>query len=400
MKNLLVFAVLTLSLAAAAQAQTYTESILYSFGASATDGTNPNAGLVMDSAGNLYGTTVYGGSNCSSGYCGSVFKLTSSGTETILHSFTGTPDGGTPLASLAIDKNGNLYGTTETGGSYGWGTAFKITAAGTYSILHSFGKLRSDGSVVYGPLTLDSAGNIYGTTAAGGSASTYCNSLGSRGCGTIYKITAAGTESVLYKFTGQNDGANPIGNLIRDGKGNLYGVTSVSSSGTKSGVLFKVTAQGAETTMYAFPYDGSGAFNAFIARNSAGNFYGTVNTSFPGFDSGVWEVASGGVETNYFFCTNCSNTSPSGYPFIGPVMFSGGNLYGTAENGGANEAGVVYEFSPTNGAETVLYNFGSDSTDGTEPIGGVITDSAGNLYGTTSKGGKYGKGAVFKLTKN
>lgn len=393
------FLPLFLLLSTVAGAQTYTETILHSFGSSTSDGTYPEGGMVMDSAGNLYGTTTYGGgTSCA---CGTAFKLSPNGTETILHIFTGKPDGALPLASLAIDKDGNLYGTTQVGGSYSLGTVFKITAAGKYSVLHSFGKTASDGEYPYGPVIVDASGNLYGTTSAGGSTSTYCTTEESfDGCGTIFKVTSAGGESVLYKFTGKNDGDFPTGNLLRDGKGNLYGINGAglnSVYGVDEGVLFEVTSKGVETTLYTFLAQPDFRYNGtYVARNSNGNFY----VGFGNGDCGVSEVTGSGAESDYYFCVGCSSTSPSGYRLEGPLMFSAENLYGTTYEGGANGVGVVYEFAPTSGVETVLYSFGSSSTDGANPEAGVITDSAGNLYGTTNVGGAHGLGTVFKLTKN
>ncbi len=192
---------------------TGTEKVLYSFGASATDGEKPYAGLVMDSAGNLYGTTYEGGANS----LGTVFKITASGTESILHSFgASATDGQTPNAGLIMDDAGNFYGTTEKGGASGLGTVFKISASGTESVLYSFGANATDGQTPCAGLIMDNAGSLYGTTENGGA----------NGVGTVFEIAVIGTESVLYSFRGgTTDGEYPLAGLIMDSARNLYGTT-------------------------------------------------------------------------------------------------------------------------------------------------------------------------------
>src|SRR6266852_4215872 len=194
---------LTVALVVAAETQTYTQSVLYNFGSSPTDGLYPFGGLVRDAAGNLYGTAWSGGGslNCSlySG-CGTVFMLDSSGRESILHTFTSGTDGAGPVASLTRDAAGNLYGTTSAGGisshyAGGAGTVFEITAAGAYPILHKFGSSPTDGEAPRGSLILDDAGNLYGTTSAGGA----------YGKGTVFELRANGSETVLYSFRGKAD---------------------------------------------------------------------------------------------------------------------------------------------------------------------------------------------------
>lgn len=193
-------------------------SILYSFRGGTTDGSNPLAGLAMDSAGNLYGTTTGGGSSSGDG---TVFEISPMGTETIPHFFTGGPTDGTiPWGGLAADSAGNLYGTTFAGGAYGLGAVFKISSSGTETILHSFAGGTVDGSnlgqVPGMPLLVDGSGSVYGVTGGGGA----------YGSGTVFRIDPAGTETVLYSFGGgTTDGTAPQ-SLISDGVGNLYGTTA------------------------------------------------------------------------------------------------------------------------------------------------------------------------------
>jgi uncharacterized repeat protein (TIGR03803 family) len=365
-------------------AQTYTETNLYSFGASSTDGTGPDGGLVRDAAGNLYGTTSAGGGSAAcSGGCGTAFKLNTSNKETILHVFTGGSDGADPVASLTLDKSGNLYGTTELGG-LGNGTVFKITAAGKYSILHTFGRLAGDGASPGGPLTLDADGNMYGTTAFGGGT----------GFGTVFRVSAKGVETILYNFTGGLDGATPEANVIRDAAGNIYG-TATAGGANSSGVLFELSSQNVETVIYPFcslADCADGGLPTYIVRNSQGVFFG--NASEFGI---IFEVTSEGVETAlHSFCLPGGIDCDDGGGAIGPLLLSGGNIYGTASQDGATE-GIVYELTTT-GTETTLYN--GSFRKGTFLFGGVVTDSVGNLYGTAAVGGSHGVGSVFKLTKN
>src|SRR6266851_8410752 len=237
---------LTVALVGAAEAQTYIQNVLYNFGSSSADGLYPFGGLVRD-AGNLYGTTWSGGGslNCSpySG-CGTVFMLDGSGNESILHTFTSGTDGAGPVASLTRDAAGNLYGTTSAGGisshyAGGAGTVFEITAAGTYSILHKFGSSPTDGEAPRGSLILDDAGNLYGTTIAGGA----------YGKGTVFELRANGSEIVLYSFRGKADGAYPGTTLLRDGVGNLYG-TANQGGAFGVGVMFKLSLRGVLTVLH------------------------------------------------------------------------------------------------------------------------------------------------------
>src|SRR5580704_10638768 len=217
------FALVTLLLlvqSAVAQTVTFTE--LYSFNSSGdlSDGAWPEASVARDVAGNLYGTTFFGGAGTGCdiyfGGCGTVFKLDASGTETVLHSFGGAPDGANPTARVILDASGNLYGTTAFGGAYGHGTVFKVDAiTGAETILHSFAG-GADGANPNAGVVQDTAGNFYGTTQYGGKG---CNG---RGCGTVFKLSAAGQETILYRFRDFPDGASPLGGALLDSLGNIY----------------------------------------------------------------------------------------------------------------------------------------------------------------------------------
>lgn len=369
-----------------------TERILYSFGASATDGVVPNGPLVVDSSGNVYGTTVDGGVNGL--YDGTVFKISAAGTETTLYSFgASATDGQVPIGGLVIDAAGNLYGTTEYGGVNGDGTVFKIDTAGEETILHSFGIGFTDGGVPSAGLIMDSAGDLYGMTDLGGA----------NGGGTVFKIDAAGKETILYSFAANSsDGVHPSGGLIMDGAGNLYGTTRAGGFGY--GTVFKLNSSGTETVLYAIGASLDGEYpEGGLALDSAGNLYGT--TAYAQESSGtVFEIGADGTATLlYAFGTTVNDESDGATPDASLVVDSAGNLYGTTIGGGTNNErlggyGTVYRIEKIGSSitETVLYSFGASATDGTGP-NSLIVDSAGNLYGTTVNGGANGKGTIFAI---
>jgi uncharacterized repeat protein (TIGR03803 family) len=390
-----------------AQAQTYTEGVLYSF-TGPPDGANPVAGLVQDINGNLYGTTEGGGDlKCNALYgCGTVFKLDTTGKETVLYRFTGTGgDGINPAADLVLDAQGNLYGTTFRGGNlacpgtngYGCGTVFKLDTTGKETVLHSFNGI-PDGSGPEAGLVLDAQGNLYGTTTYGGSPK--CS-----GCGTVFKVDATGKETVIYSFTGKS-GRYPAAGLVMDGQGNLYGTTRKGGGGGFNlGTVFKVDTTGKETVLHSFtgPPDGAHPVAALVL-DTQGNLYGTT--------------AGGGTDHDYgmvFKVNTTGSTYAALYNFLGKpdglnprarlVRDAQGNLYGTTLNGGTAPRpgfGTVFKLDTT-GKETVLYSFSSFSN-GLGAWGGLVLDAQGNLYGTTSTGGDpacnapSGCGTVFKLT--
>lgn len=238
------------------------ERIIHSFGSSSNDGVFPVAGLTRDSAGNLYGDAQAGGASGG----GMVFKLTPTGVETVVHSFSfNGKDGSAPVGGLTLDSAGNLYGTTFGGGSAGGGTIFKINSAGVETILYNFGQTPNDGLNPESSLLRDSAGNLYGTTNAGGTSQ----------LGTVFKLDSAGTETILHNFTGSSDGANPSAGLVRDSASNFYGTTTFGGA-PGYGVIFKIDTTGKETILYTFTgqTDGGNPQTSLIL-DSAGNLYGT-----------------------------------------------------------------------------------------------------------------------------
>jgi uncharacterized repeat protein (TIGR03803 family) len=233
--------------------------VLHSF-AGSPDGAMPWAALVRDQADNFYGTTSIGGVF----NLGTVFKLDPTGAETVLHSFTGVPDGSDPIAALIRDPAGNLYGTTQSGGTYSSGTVFKLDATGKYSVLHSF----SGGAGGQGPQTgvrRDAAGNLYGTTCGG------------VGGGTVFKLDTTGKFDVLYFFAGSPDGECPQGRLIRDTAGNIYGTTG-GGGAYGGGTVFKLDAAGNETVLHSFAFADGADPAAGLVIDAAGNLYGSTQS--------------------------------------------------------------------------------------------------------------------------
>ena len=345
------------------------ETVLYSFCSQSgcADGYSPWAGLVQDAKGNLYGTTIYGGTGCSNESCGTVFKLSKTGgswKETVLHSFTNQPDGVNPYAGLWLGSNDDLYGTTAVGGANNNGTVFKVSNNGTETVLYSFAGATNDAGAPEAGVIRDTKGNLYGTTYYGGTGK--CKT-GRLGCGVLFKLDAAGTETILHSFTGRSDGGYPKAGVIRDAAGNLYGTTTSGGAFDSycphgCGVVFKVAASGKESVLYRFTGGTDGdAPQAGLIRDSQGNLYGTTA--------------------------------------------SGGDL--SCEQGGGFGCGVVFKVSKA-GKETVLHSFcpaGGRCTDGTFPRAGLIQDASGNLYGTAAFGGNMntvcgssGCGVVFELT--
>jgi uncharacterized repeat protein (TIGR03803 family) len=364
------------------------ETILHSF-TGGNDGGYPYAGLIQDSAGNLYGTTNGGGQSGA----GVVFKLDTKGNETLLYSFTGGNDGGYPYAGVVFDSAGNLYGTTNGGGQSGAGVVFKLDMKGNETVLYSFTG-GNDGGYPYAGVVLDSAGNLYGTAPYGGTA----------GAGVVFKLDTKGNETVLYSFTGGNDGGYPNAGVVLDEDGNLYGAAS-GGGPAAGGAIFKLDMAGDEAILYGFPcldgFNNEGSVNvsnspSTVIQDSNGNLYGTMPFGGAANAGIVYKITPGGKESILY---NFTGGTDGANPFAGVVMDAAGSLYGTTNNGGAAGAGVVYKLD-TGGHETVLHTFsclGCPADDGRSPNGGVILDAAGNLYGTTHGGGSAGFGTVYKL---
>ena len=374
-----------LLLIAARPAHAQTESVLHSFAHNGTDGSASFAGLAIDTKGNLYGTTYNGGANNS----GMVFKVTPSGTETVLHSFGGAYGANPYFSGVVRDTAGNLYGTTTAGGANGFGTVFKLSPTGTETVLHSFAADGKDGSHPYARLAIDKTGNLYGTTPVGGA----------NNFGTVFKVTPSGTETVLYSFKGGTDGCNPNNAGVVLGKnGVLYGTTS-GCGANAVGTVFKLTPTGTETVLHSFANDGTDGFSPYagLAIDTKGNLYGTTYFGGASGFGTVFKLTPTGTET---VLHNFANDGKDGcHPEnSGLVLDVTGNLYGTTTVGGASGLGTVFKLTPT-GTETVLHSFANNGTDGFDPYAGLALDKAGILYGTTLEGGANGFGTVFKITQ-
>lgn len=400
--------------------------VMYKFQGGA-DGELPVSNLITDAHGNLYGTTSYGGSNACQDGCGTVFKLALDGTKTSLHAFSSS-DGALPLAGLVADSAGNLYGTTARGGTHscfggtGCGTIFELPVGGGQIVLHDFAG--TDGSYPAGPLIMDGAGNLYGATQYGGSGSCL-TSGGYKGCGTVFKLAPDGTHTVLYSFKGGRDGSSPVAGVIADSSGNLYGTTvhgggHGSVCGRGCGTVFKVAPNGLETLLHAFAGGGDGArpFGGLTA-DSAGNLYGTTfnggSTAVCPSDCGtIFKIAANGSETVlHSFCTSAKCSDGSG-PLGGLIADAFGNLYGTTEDGGLSDGpcsnggcGTVFKLAP-DGTATVLHAFKSlrkKNSDGTYPQSSLVS-WRNHIFGTAMEGGtgcstfapQAGCGVVFELT--
>ncbi len=365
--------------------------VIYNFTGGA-EGGRPEGGLIRDTAGNFYGTTSVGGSsNCPSG-CGAVFKLSALGAATALYTFTGARDGLEPLDKLIADAAGNLYGTTERGGAHKLGVVFKVTPGGVETVLHSFAG-GSDGANPEAGLTMDTAGNFYGTTNYGGLSN----------LGTVFKLAPDGTLTVLHAFTGgHHDGSQPFSaGVIMDKHGNLYGDTGFGGAGN-SGVIFKIAPNGKFSVLYTFTggADGAGPFGGLI-RDKQDNLYGvTLQGGGPCKCGVVFKLAPDGTET---VLHNFNNDGSDGYyPQSSLIMDKQGNLFGVTGAGGSFGIGTVFQLSP-DGTETILHSFAGthDSPpDGDGPLGSLIL-SMNKLYGTTASGGsgQFSSGVVFAVRK-
>jgi uncharacterized repeat protein (TIGR03803 family) len=309
--------------------------------------------------------------------------------EILLNSFNGDPDGANPESRLTF-HNGNLYGTTH-GGGLGSGTVFELTPDGsggwTENVIYNFCSLAScaDGAnPTYSYVIFDTSGNLYGTAYAGGA----------NGYGAVFELSPSGDswkEKVLYSFANTPDGANPVNGLIVDSSGNLYGTTWAGGK-TGNGTVYEMT-QSSGVWKDKVISNIKSTYSGLI-MDAHGNIFGTTYNS-------VFEMSPNGKGgwqgTTIFSFTSGTNASKYGSDPNGtPAFDSAGNLYGTTYGGGTNGNGAVYKLSPGASGWTpqVLYEFG---TEGAHPLAGVLLDSAGNVYGTTTQGGKLGDGNVFEL---
>jgi uncharacterized repeat protein (TIGR03803 family) len=395
--------ILVLSLmAASVQAQTF--SVLYGFPNSSNVGQYPFSGLVLDHAGRLYGTCYTG----RDGY-GTVYRVARAGSgwmATGLYSFQGEPDGAYPMSNVAFGPDGTLYGTTAfggTGGNEGFGTVFNVRPPAsicktalcpwTETVLYRFTG-GSDGGFGEGlqsnadTLVFDQAGNIYGTTPMGGA----------HGGGVVFKLIRSGeswTESVLWSFG--SDGGSPLSGVIFDSAGNLYG-TAAFGGANGDGVVYELSPSGSgwtQRTLYSFGHEDGGGFPyGGVTMDAQGNLYGTTGGAQGAGEAYELTLSDGSwtVSRRQVF------TGETTGPYDTPTLDSQGNLYGTSSAYAGN--GEVFKLTPSGNGwiYTHLYEFTGSQDSGSSPIGGVVFDSNGNLYGTTSAGGPYGNGIVWEIT--
>jgi len=317
-------------------------------------------------------------------------------TFTTLYSFSAlgsqnvNKDGASPETALTIGSDGNLYGTTFSGGTSGGGTVFNVTPAGVLTTLQSCSIATGEGFYWGTRLAVGSDGNFYGTTEGGGGAYDY---------GTVFKMTPKGVWTVLYLFTGGADGASPGAGLLLGRDGNFYGTTT-RFGGSGLGTFFKITPSGALTTLYSF--SGSDGFQPYgaLVQGSDGAFYGTANGGGANAFGSIFKITSAGALTTLysFSARNAQGNNTDGaYPDAGLTVGSDGNFYGTANSGGAFGNGTVFKITPA-GVFTALYSFGVGTNDGASPSGALVQGSDGNLYGTTTGGGANVFGALFRIT--
>jgi uncharacterized repeat protein (TIGR03803 family) len=337
----------------------------------------------------FYGTASSGGA---SNY-GIVFSMNTSGEETVLHNFSGGTDGATPYGNLAIDKSGNLYGTTTAGGASGVGTVFEVSGS-TETVLYSFSG-GTDGADPVAGLIQDGTGNLYGTTSQGGA----------NGNGTVFELAAPKTkgdnwtESVLYSFGTGSDGSDPVGGLSFDSSGNLYGTTSAGGA-YGFGTVFQLVpgASWTENILYNFQNANDGAVPyAGLVSDKAGNFYGAATEGGANGGGTVFELTSskGNWTFNVLYSEPGWGISGS---FRNVVLDASGNLYATTHCDGAYNSGTVYELTPSGGTwtYTLLYTF-TGGTDGLYSVSNLVLNQ-GKLYGTTLYGGANGNGVVYEVT--
>jgi len=405
----------------------YTESVLYNFCTQngCADGVGASGTPVFDAHGNLYGVTGSGGTNSH----GVVYELTPNGngtwTESVLYNFcpqSGCPAGSEPYYPLVFDAAGNLYGTTLTGGSNSGGVVYELSpppggnGPWTESVLYNICQVTCpDGSQFIGGLLLDSHGNLYGVAQGGGTHSQ----------GLVFELSPGGggswTYTVLYNFcalTACADGSGPAGGLIFDAHGNLYGTTTGGGGPNSAGTVFELSpgsgGSWTESVLYSFCpgsgcSDGQGPQNSLV-MDSQGNLYGTVLGGGGVGYGGIFEVSptGGGSWTEQLLVSFCPGPScTNGYGPEGLAIDPHGNVFGDTAFGGGNGAnrGTVFELSPAGGGQwtyNVIYTFcpSENCTDqgGGEPLAGVVLDGQGNVYGTTGSGGLHSGGAVYELS--
>ena len=328
------------------------------------------------------------------GLCAAAGNLVAQVTETMLHSFTGSPDGYQPRSMLLQGSDGNFYGTTLYGGTNGIGIVYRISPGGSETNLHTFGAYDDDGSEPAAGLVLGSDGNFYGTTSYGGT-NLYDNQ------GTVFLISPNGSEATVCSFgSGPYDRINPNAGLVLGSDGNFYGTTYQGGTNNK-GTVFRVSLNSSRTNLYSFgsyPHDGATPSYAALVQGNDGNFYGTTLYGGTNNAGTIFRISPSGSYTNLY--SFGGYPTDGGTPEAGLVQGSDGNFYGTTASGGvaANNDGTIFRISPS-GSYTILYSFvGYLNYDGVTPWAGLVQGSDGNFYGTTLYGGTNDQGTVFQIS--
>lgn len=397
-----------MTIAIPVQAQTY--SVLHNFTGGQGDGGGPYAGLTMDRAGNFYGAAFCGGigGDCLGGN-GTVFKLTHAGSGWVLstlYKFQGGEDGVEADGAVTIGPDGALYGTTFQGGGngcygLGCGIVYRLTPPATVcravscpwteTVLHRFGLVHGDGTLpVYGAPLFDRAGNLYGTTKEGGTF----------GYGTVYELTPTSggwTEKILWNFGGGEYPGQPVNSLIFDAAGNLYGTTLVGGGVYNFGTVFELSPSGSvwtETTLFTFQNNTGNEPAGGLAWDAQGNLYGTTEFGGPLDGGTVFQLAPSGSGWSYTQLAYFA--AESGGPTDTPTLDASGNVYVTVYDN--DYEGSVVKLTQSNGtwSSTVLHEF--QGSDGSFPVGSVVLDANGNVYGTTFVGGSDNAGVIFEIT--
>ena len=389
-----------------------TETVIHTF-EGGTDGDEPSSPLVGDRHGNLFGVTIVGGAvRCNQGRgCGTVFEISASGVETILHAFDGRRDGEFAVGTLVVGNSDRLYGEVETGNlechltSGSCGKVYEISPSDREIVLHTF-KTDDHGAFPYGGLIEDAAGNLYGTTEYGGD----FNCQPTYGCGTVFRVAPDKTTVVLHAFAGGEDGVYPVSQLFLAKTGNFYGNTEsgggTGCGGYGCGTIFKLVSDGTETILHAFRGGDDGEVpSGPLTMDKRGSLYGTTEDGGSAKGGTVFKISPDGRERVLYSFKGGSD----GYvPGSGVIIDRSGNLYGTTAWGGGNGTGCFYNTGcgtvfelAADGTESILYNF-QGGPDGDTPDG-LFVDKSGNVYGTTAYGGDanceggMGCGVVYEL---
>ena len=370
-----LFSIFFLATASDASAAGSRLSVLHPF--NGADGAFSSSALMRGADGNFYGTTENGGDF----NLGTVFRMTPAGVVTVLHSFSGSPDGNAPKAGLIQASDGNFYGTTYFGGGLGFGCVFRMTPAGAVTILHGFTDT-PDGRNPRASLIQTNDGNLWGTTEKGGP----------RGRGTVFGMTLAGGTFFQYAFTGAADGAYPYSAVIQAKNGSLYGTVYAGDSSTL-GRVFRVTGS-TVSVVHTFTGGADGANPvAALVEGSDGNFYGTTRLGGTSDLGTAFRMTPSGTVTVF---KSFAGGAEGAYPDTALIQPRDGNFYGTAKAQAlTSDHGVLFKMTPA-GVITVLHAF-TGGVDGATPSAALIEANAGVLYGVTVDGGSFGKGVVYRL---